>query len=391
MIDRPGEWAFDRTESLLLYHPRRGESADDLVAIAPAHNQLLILKGTPEKPVANVHFRGLEFAHSKYNLPDRGHDGTQAAVFYADGWNIPQEDRMLPAAIERRFAQNCGLHDCRITDTSANGVALLDACRKNLIEGNRIFDTGGNCLMVGTNIDPGIDSPRLVSDNLVTNNWIRTGGQDYPSAVGIWLGFTRNCTVSYNRINDLTYTGISLGWKWNDTPSSAANNRIEYNHISDVMKELGDGGAIYTLGFQPGTIIRGNLIHDVHRSSLNAAAPNNRFFLDEGSKGYLLDKNVVFNTAHSPVRCHKAKGVTLREKVLVYNESSPAVYASPPYDKPMQLNKNDRLIYEGTEIIALLNNEILSSTQWEKVAAEQIAAARKTAGLQRKYRKLLVE
>ena len=54
------------------------------------------------------------------------------------------------------------------------------------------------------------------------------------------------------------------------------------------MQHLGDGGGIYTLGFQPGTVIRGNHIHHVQRSRFNQAAPNNGMFIDEGSKGFLF-------------------------------------------------------------------------------------------------------
>ncbi len=78
---------------------------------------------------------------------------------------------------------------------------------------------------------------------------------------------------------------------------------MERNHIHDVMKLLADGGGIYTLGLQPGTVLRHNYIHDVHRSgTAHGGAPNNGFFLDQGSKGYLLEANVVRATSGDPVR-----------------------------------------------------------------------------------------
>ena len=78
---------------------------------------------------------------------------------------------------------------------------------------------------------------------------------------------------------------------------------MERNHIHDVMKLLADGGGIYTLGLQPGTVLRHNYIHDVHRSgTAHGGAPNNGFFLDQGSKGYVLEANVVCATSGDPVR-----------------------------------------------------------------------------------------
>ena len=75
----------------------------------------------------------------------------------------------------------------------------------------------------------------------------------------------------------MPYSGISVGWGWGEedagggathqpfvyqTPTPAKNNRIEMNHIHHVMYSMNDGGGIYTLGNMPGTVIRGNHIHD---------------------------------------------------------------------------------------------------------------------------------
>jgi hypothetical protein len=73
------------------------------------------------------------------------------------------------------------------------------------------------------------------------------------------------------------------------------------------MKVLADGGGIYTLGFQPNSVIRGNLIHDVHRSPHAQGSPNNGMFIDEGSKGFLFEKNVIYKTAAEPVRFNQSQ------------------------------------------------------------------------------------
>jgi len=74
------------------------------------------------------------------------------------------------------------------------------------------------------------------------------------------------------------------------------------------MQKLADGGGIYTLGLQPGTILRGNYIHDVHRSAYaHGGAPNNGFFIDEGSKGFLFIGNVVRGVSGTPVRFNQSR------------------------------------------------------------------------------------
>ncbi|MFW6163946.1 MAG: right-handed parallel beta-helix repeat-containing protein, partial [Planctomycetota bacterium] len=139
-------------------------------------------------------------------------------------------------------------------------------------------------------------------DCRIANNWVHACGIEYHGAVGIWVGFAQRAVIAHNRVHDLPYTGISVGWQWNPRPTPCRENRIEANHIFDVMQRLGDGGGIYTLGFQPGTVLRGNHIHDVRRSRFNQAAPNNGMFIDEGSKGFLFERNVIYATAHQAVR-----------------------------------------------------------------------------------------
>ena len=103
--------------------------------------------------------------------------------------------------------------------------------------------------------------------------------------------------VAHNLVHDLPYTGISVGWQWNPNPTPCKENLIESNHVYDVMNRLCDGGCIYTLGFQPGTVIRGNVFHDAHRSAYaHGGAPNNGIFFDQGSKGYLFEQNVIYIT-----------------------------------------------------------------------------------------------
>lgn len=171
-------------------------------------------------------------------------------------------------------------------------------CRENLIQGNGVFDVSANGILVsGPNSEA-----EVPKGNRVSNNHVHACGVEFYGAVGIWIGFTQGTVISHNLIHDLPYTGISVGWQWNPQPTACKENRIEYNQVYDVMNRLCDGGCIYTLGFQPGTVIRGNQLHDVHRSFLAQGAPNNGMFIDEGSKGFLFERNVIYRTAAELVR-----------------------------------------------------------------------------------------
>jgi hypothetical protein len=55
------------------------------------------------------------------------------------------------------------------------------------------------------------------------------------------------------------------------------------------------------LGFQPGSIIRGNLLHGVRIGGFaGGQICNNGIFFDEGSKGFLIEDNVIYDVDQSP-------------------------------------------------------------------------------------------
>ena len=226
--------------------------------------------------------------------------------------------------------------------------------------------------MIGTAFDPKEDTAVLVTKVLVLDCELYEAGQHYQSAVGIWQGFAAMCEISGNEVYNLPYTGISIGWQWNPIPSSSRENKIVGNHIYDVMKMLGDGGGIYTLGYQPGSLIRDNEIHDIMRSELNHASPNNGMFIDEGSKGYLVEGNYIYRVSHTCIRGHRAAGVDLRNNKFEPGEL-PAISHTPPYGAMIFANKDSTIVWPNPgwpkewgypdTIIAftMINNEFIDS------------------------------
>ena len=86
----------------------------------------------------------------------------------------------------------------------------------------------------------------------------------YPPAVGIWVGQSGGNLIAHNHVHGTNYSGISVGWTWGYGPTKSYGNIIEYNHVRDIGRGmLNDLAGIYTLGMQPGTIVRCNLVHDV--------------------------------------------------------------------------------------------------------------------------------
>jgi hypothetical protein len=176
----------------------------------------------------------------------------------------------------------------------------------------------------------------------VTDCHLHGIGVEFRAGVGVLAGYTRRTTIARNEIHDVSYTGVSVGWGWGywdkhsdgrltypppdfyprfHEPTVACGNVIECNHIHHVLQKLHDGGGIYTLSMQAGSVIRGNHVHDngcfsgdrferdwlVGNSTYLPKADLDRLstirgfpggiYLDEASGGFTVTGNLVYNVA----------------------------------------------------------------------------------------------
>jgi len=345
MLDNDNEWAIDKDR--LYFKPQKSLNLNEATVFAPSLDTLVYLEGSRKTALSNVNFAGITFSHTSYKLPATGYDGNQAATFY-NPTEKAEEPGWLSSAVVAKFSVDCQFFKCHFKNLGTNGLRITKGCRRILVDSCLFQDIGGNGIVAGNNHDPKADTALLVRQVIINQSTITTVGQHFTSGVGIWLGFAADCAILNNEIFDLPYTGISVGWQWNPEPTSSKNNKINFNHVHHVMQELGDGGGIYALGFQPGSEIIGNTIHDVHRSKHHQGSPNNGLYFDEGSKGYYASKNLIYNIAHAPVRGHKTAGVTLEDNELVFDKLPP-VFHTPPYDRAVLIYENGEYFWDKPE------------------------------------------
>ena len=317
LLDEPGEWYLDRKAHAVYYIPRPGEDMSKAEVIAPAIERLIELRGTLDKPVHNIHFVGLTFAHATWLQPSRiGHPDVQAnflndatRLIKRGGTVTTAHNEMIksPSNIVCHAAKAIRFEGCTFTKLGGGGLDIEFGSQDNVVVGCHFHDISGTAIQIGDVLkdDHHPDDPRkIVKGNKVRNCLIHDCGVEFKGSVGIFVGYTDGTLIAHNEIRSLPYTGISVGWGWGEedagggaygqkpfyeTPTTAKNNRIEANHIHHVMQELHDGGAIYTLSNQPGTIIRGNHIHDIR----GGAFPGG-IYLDEGSGFIEVTGNCVY-------------------------------------------------------------------------------------------------
>lgn len=355
-LKKPGQWYLDRKTGRLQYKAAEGEDPNTRRFSAPVLTHLLTIEGRPGQPVRNLHFRGITFEQTGFLLPEIRYGGIQAC--YHGTTTEASKTYAVDAAIEMAYCTDCSIADSPLRQLGGSGIGLGAGCRNNRIIGCLIQDIGATGINIG---HMKIKNPLwadwptpadVPSGNEVANCLIRNCGVELWGAHAIFDAMTRGTHIRHNEISQMPYGAVATGYVWNTERTSQQGCVIEYNHIHDVMLKLNDSGCIYTLGFQPGSIIRGNLLHGVRFGGFaGGQVCNNGIFFDEGSKGFLLEDNVIYDV-------DQLKGS--RNTAVRYNHS-----------------RRDWHIW--------INNTI--TTAAERPAAAEAPA--RTAGLEAPYRPLL--
>ena len=214
---------------------------------------------------------------------------------------------------------DCHFDHITVQDVAGTGVAFGSGTVECTLTNSRVDHCGGNGVMVGT-----ADQNDAARGNVIDRCRVANAGEVFFGSVGIWIGFAQETTVSNSTIYDVPYTGISVGWMWNPRPTVAREQKIINNDIGRCMQILSDGGGIYTLGFQPDSLLAGNYIHHI---PLNAGrAESNGMFLDQGTKGFVIENNFIHGTDKSPLRFHRADtNLVKRNYLIVPNATVPMI------------------------------------------------------------------
>jgi hypothetical protein len=292
-LDRPGEWYLDQSAGFVYYRPRPGEDMGTVSVVAPSVESLLVVSGTGGARVSHLAFRGLTFEHSTWMIPsEAGFVGRQAGKYR---WG------QIPGAIQVSFASDLVFERNVLQHLGGSGLVLYQGTRDSLVLGNVVRDTSGNGIAIEMRSERDATAAEQCIGDVVRNNYITTVGQDYVGSVGIFGGYPAGATIEHNELHDLPYTAISVGWGWTLDLTPLQSNRIAHNLVYDVMTALCDGGGIYTMSSQPGTVISRNYVHDLRRSSWAGDTPIAGIYLDNGSDYMVVESNVLVDV---PKRVH---------------------------------------------------------------------------------------
>lgn len=317
LLDSEGEWYLDARASKLYYIPRKGEDMGGAEVIAPAVETLVQVAGTPDEPVKDVTFEGITFSYATWMRPSvSGHAPLQAGMYMTEAYKLrpkmdrPNGDHKLDnqgwvgrpaAAVSLNCAENVSFTKCTFEHNASTGLDYHLYIKGGTVDHCTFRDIGGNGILAGGFSPEGFEAHkpydpadrRIICTGLnITNNLITDVTNEDWGCVGIGAGFVRDIRICNNEISDVSYTGISVGWGWNQQPCSMANNLISGNLIYNYAKHMYDTAGIYTLGAQPHSLIEGNVVRDIYTPSY-VHDPEHWFYLytDEGSSGITVRNN----------------------------------------------------------------------------------------------------
>ncbi len=317
LLDEKGEWWLDEKAERVYYIPRDGENMNSADVEVPALETLVEVLGTLDNPVSNVTIDGVSFSYATWLRPSfYGHNPLQAGMYMTEAYKIrpqisrPNGDHKLDnhgwvgrpsAAVTVNHANNIHITNCTVMHCASTGIDFNENVVGGEVSRSLVEDCGGTGILVGTfgpagheahqPYDP-TDRRIACSGCLIANNIITNVTNEDWGTVGIGAGYVRNIIIRNNEISEVSYTGISMGWGWNQQIGVMGNNRVERNLIHHYAKHMYDVAGIYTLGSQPHSFIQENTVRDIYTPPY-AHDPNHWFYLytDEGSNGITMRNN----------------------------------------------------------------------------------------------------
>ena len=348
----PNDWYRDGDR---IYYVPRDESVtpETIEAFVPQISKLFQIEGTPDDPARNIIFRGIKMGITRGDYGSSSVYNGEEVRFASDGQAVSQAD----GAVSLTYAENCSFEDCAIENFGLHGFVVNEGCHGIRILRTLIRDGGAGGVVISGGK---IDSPECehTYGNTVEDCTITQCGQRYFAACGILMKHSYENTIAHNEISRLYYTGISAGWVWGYSPSISRDNRIEKNHIHHLGNGmLSDMGGVYLLGEQPGTVVSGNVIHDIRSKNYGGWA----LYTDEGSSFITLENNICYNCSDSSFHQHYGSMNTVRNNIFAFSGEQ-MICVTRPEPHLSVIFENNIICADGVPVYSISRDQISQKT-----------------------------
>lgn len=315
-LDAPGEWYLNRTTSTLYYLPLPGEDLAAAEVIAPQlASRLIEFRGDPAAGcwVEHLRFQDLDLRHVDSDLERYNGMYRQGHMF-------------LDAAVAAQGLRASSFTRCELAQLGEYAIELGAGCQDNRVEHCHLWDLGAGALQLGYTDLRALRPPRAdaavaselaavaTANNVIDNNLIHRLGTVWHGCYGIVNRFASFTRIRHNEIFDTHWVAIGLDARWNYAGEPySRGNEVAYNHLHHLgLRYHADAAAVYQFG-PLDTHIHHNRIHDTYAYPYICGYTG--VYLDEQSRGALVENNLAYNLDWYAYFQHKGVGNVFRNNI----------------------------------------------------------------------------
>lgn len=247
----------------------------------PALERLLSIEGTDRAGASGLRFEHLSFRHAEART--------------AGAHNLPAAQ--VPACVTLKRARNCLFYDCSFTGLWSSAAEVGEGSADNRFIACRFEDLGGGAVKIASGSE----------HTTVADCTIGLGGQVWSLAAGVQILDSPRNRILHNEIANYEGVAIACGEVGDYGAAHTCDNQIEFNHIHNLAR--GAAGGITTRGTQAGSLIRGNVIHDIAGWGIYA---------DGGTSFLLVEGNLVYRTQSSGFQQNFGRDNVVRNNIFAF-------------------------------------------------------------------------
>ncbi len=313
-LDQPGEWYLNRHTGMLYYLPLPGEDMATVEVVAPVMKSRMIeFAGEPaeDRFVEHLHFRDLEFRHVDGDM-DRYNGVYRQGHMYLD------------SAISARGLRNASFERCELAQLGEYAMELADGCRDVTVRQCHFWDLGAGAMQLGVTdlatlkasfeTDTAHEGNSTVRGLVIDNNCIHRLGTIWHGCYGIVNRFASGTRITHNEIYDTHWDAIGLDARWNFKGEKYCHGiEVAHNHLHHLgLRYHTDAAGVYQFG-PLDTHVHHNLIHDTVAYPYICGFAG--IYLDEQSRGALVENNLVYNVEWFAYFQHKGMDNVFRNNI----------------------------------------------------------------------------
>lgn len=311
LLSEAGEWFANFSSRVISYYPLPSDDMATAVSVLggvpgpqhvaspnrPGHHGMMDSLLKVDAGARHIQIEQLTFQHHTWLIPSTGigYVDTQSgwACIYGEspiagypinssagtpylgcGDAISGQLSAVPGTLHIHGAYDISVRNCTFMHLGRSAI-VTDAGSQNItLEDNVIADVSGGAISLGNTSQPMLSPSKIDSSLVVTRNHIRSTGQEFLGAAGIFAGYVAHTQIRSNDIANTSNGAVTLGWGWGAT-NTMQNNSVTSNKIVRSNTQLFDCGSIYTLSAQPHSeiaynyivnqvLLFGSLYHDAH-------------------------------------------------------------------------------------------------------------------------------